>query len=67
MSTLKNRLQAQEYKNTLEQVIAAKLATGKFTDTGAKYSPEQAVADHKNTDLRLTANIDSNNRLVWSK
>lgn len=51
----------------VEKTIALKLATGKFADTGAKYSAEQAQADSTNAALRMTAKIDSTGKLVWSK
>jgi hypothetical protein len=66
MSALTQRLNASK-QNEVEQRIAAKLATGKFTNTGAKYSAEQAVADHNNTALRMTAQIDARGNLNWSK
>jgi hypothetical protein len=49
-----------------EKRTAALLATGKFVDSGAKYSPEQAVADSSNPALRMTATIDGS-KLSWSK
>jgi hypothetical protein len=50
-----------------EKRTAALLATGKFTDSGAKYSPEQATADSSNPTLRMTANTNDNGALSWSK
>lgn len=49
-----------------ERKINAKLATGKFTDSGLKYSAEQAMADSSNPALRMTATIDGS-KLSWSK
>lgn len=66
MSALTAKLNAVRNQNEVEARIAAKLATGKFVDTGVKYSAEQAVADHSNTALRMTASID-NGQLVWRK
>jgi hypothetical protein len=67
MSALTARLQAVKESTELEARIAAKLATGKFTDTGAKYSAQQAVSDHNNSALRMTASINQSGSLVWSK
>lgn len=49
-----------------QQRFEALMKTGKFTDTGAKYSADQATADHDNPALRLTAKIDGST-LVWGK
>ena len=50
-----------------EARIATKLATGKFTDTGAKYTPVQTQCDACNAALRLTAMIDADGKLIWKK
>lgn len=49
-----------------ERLIAEKLATGKFTDSGEVYHPIQAKLDSTNPRLRLTAVIENGN-LEWSK
>ncbi len=51
----------------IENAIALKLASGKFQNTGKLYSQSEAIADSSNSALRMTATIDSNNNLVWSK
>lgn len=65
MSTLSSRLQAAKQQSEVEARIAAKLASGKFIDTGAKYTPEQATADHSNPTLRMTASVDASGKLEW--
>jgi hypothetical protein len=49
-----------------EKRIAAKMATGKFVDSGLKYDAAQAIADSSNPALRMTAHVDSN-KLSWSR
>lgn len=49
------------------ELIAAKMATGKFQDTGKKYVASEAVADSNNSSLRLTAVVDNNGNLSWKK
>jgi hypothetical protein len=62
-----NKSNTFSLKATITQrAIDAKLASGKFTDSGAKYSPEQAVSDSNNPALRMTATIDGS-KLSWSK
>jgi len=53
--------------NQANKRIAEKLSTGKFKDTGVKYSAEQAVADHINPALRLTAQTSTNGQLTWKQ
>lgn len=68
MSTLTARLNSMSSKNDdVEARIAAKLATGKFQDTGKKYDADEARADANNSALRMTAVVDANGKLAWSK
>jgi hypothetical protein len=62
-----SKLAELKAQKQIEQTIAAKLATGKFTNTGAKYSAEQAVADASNSNLRMTASVNANGQLTWNK
>lgn len=63
MGAIGNRLA----RLNIEHSIALKLASGKYQDTGAKYNAEQAQADASNDALRMTARLDGNNKLHWSK
>lgn len=65
MSALTNRLNEVKNKRDVAERIAAKLATGKFKDTGELYTADKAVADHSNTSLRMSASIDGNGKLEW--
>ena len=67
MSALTSRINEVKNKRDIAERIAAKLASGKFSDTGATYTPAQATADATNPDLRLTARIDGSGNLNWSK
>jgi hypothetical protein len=61
--SLKAKLQAHD----TERRIAELLATGRFQDTGAKYTPAQAQQDAHNAALRMTFKVDKFGKLYWVK
>lgn len=61
------KLQAIKAQKEAEERYQALLATGKFVNTGVKYSPVQAMRDSNNSALRLTAQTDDNGNVRWIK
>lgn len=62
-----SKLAELKKQNEINKMIEAKLASGKFVDTGKKYNASEAVADASNASLRMTAVVSDNGELTWKR